>query len=73
MAVTSDWTFPDYLQPKPEALRFDLDAALRSVVLLHADVPEDAFTASILGTERIGSGVVIRPDGLGRARASARV
>src|SRR5437588_258608 len=29
-----------------------------------ADVPEDAFTASILGTERTGNGVVIREDGL---------
>src|SRR5215212_1512596 len=26
--------------------------------------PEDAFTAPILGTERIGNGVVIRDDGL---------
>ncbi len=37
---------------------------LRSVVLLRAEVPEDAFTADVLGTDRVGSGVVIRPDGL---------
>jgi S1-C subfamily serine protease len=41
-----------------------IDLAARSVVLLRAEVPEDAFTASILGTERVGSGIVIRPDGL---------
>jgi S1-C subfamily serine protease len=32
--------------------------------LLRAEVPEDAFTAQILGTERLGNGVVIRDDGL---------
>lgn len=64
MAETTDWAFPEELQPKAEALRFDLDSVLRAVVLLRAEVPEDAFTASSLGTERIGSGVVIRPDGL---------
>jgi len=64
MARKTDWTLPEELQPKKESLDFDLDAALRSVVLLRAEVPEDAFTASILGTERVGSGTVIRPDGL---------
>ena len=29
-----------------------------------AEIPEDAFTAQILGTERAGNGVVIRDDGL---------
>ena len=52
------------LRPKPEDGRFDLEAALDSVVLLRAEIPEDAFTASILGTERAGNGVVIREDGL---------
>jgi S1-C subfamily serine protease len=33
-------------------------------VLLRAEIPEDAFTGGILGTERIGYGVVIREDGL---------
>jgi len=41
-----------------------LEAAARSVVMLRAEVPEDGFTASILGTERVGSGIVIRSDGL---------
>jgi S1-C subfamily serine protease len=42
----------------------DLDTALKSMVTVQAAVPEDAFTASILGTERAGSGVVIRENGL---------
>jgi len=64
MANTSDWAFPDSLQPNQEEMRFDLAAALDSVVMLRAEVPEDAFTAGILGTERVGNGVVIREDGL---------
>jgi S1-C subfamily serine protease len=64
MAEPRNWAFPDNLQPKPEDVRFDLEAVLDSVVLLRAEIPEDAFTASILGTERAGNGVVIREDGL---------
>lgn len=64
MADLSNWAFPPGMQPNPEQVRFDLDAALDSMVLLRAEVPEDAFTAGILGTERIGNGVVIRDDGL---------
>jgi S1-C subfamily serine protease len=64
MAKTSKWSFPESLQPKPDEVEFDLAAALNSVVMLHSEIPDDAFTASILGTERLGNGVVIRPDGL---------
>jgi S1-C subfamily serine protease len=42
----------------------DIDAALPSVVAVRAHIPDDAFTASGLGTLREGSGVVIRDDGL---------
>jgi S1-C subfamily serine protease len=38
--------------------------ALSSIVALRASIPDDAFTASGLGTRREGSGVVIREDGL---------
>ncbi len=55
-----DWEIPLKEQPKPEELSFDLDRTLLSVVGLRANIPEDAFTASILGTERGGNGVVIR-------------
>ncbi|HEX3846362.1 MAG TPA: S1C family serine protease [Steroidobacteraceae bacterium] len=42
----------------------DLEAIGRSVVRLRAEVPEDAFTAGVLGSQRIGNGVVISADGL---------
>jgi S1-C subfamily serine protease len=64
MAKKPDWEIPILGQPKPEDFTFDLDRALLSVVGLQANIPEDASTASILGTERSGSGVVIRESGL---------
>ncbi len=60
----SDWDIPQNLQPDPDDYSFDLERALRAVVGLRANVPADAFTAGALGTERTGSGVVIREDGL---------
>lgn len=59
-----DWETPEDQRPDPANCRFDLERALQAVVGLRAQVPESAFTAGTLGTERIGSGVVIRPDGL---------
>src|SRR5438477_175487 len=59
-----EWEIPAEIQPKPEDCAFDLDRALGAVLGLHATVPEDAFTAGTLGTERAGSGVLIRKDGL---------
>lgn len=64
MAETTEWAFPERLQPRQENLRFDLDAALQSVVQIHSEIPDEAFTASVLGTERMGHGVVIGSDGL---------
>jgi len=64
MAETSDWAFPARLRPRQDRLSFDLAAALQSVVLVHSEIPDEAFTASVLGTERIGHGVVIDSDGL---------
>jgi S1-C subfamily serine protease len=64
MPANTAWELPAEVQPKPGDYSFDLDAALTSVVGLKAQIPEDAFTASVLGTEREGSAVVIRPDGL---------
>lgn len=52
------------LRPTAQAYPFDLDRALASVVALEARVPADAYTATILGTERLGNGVVISPSGL---------
>ena len=42
----------------------ELEHILQSIVTVHSSIPEDGFTADILGTERAGSGVVIREDGL---------
>ena len=64
MAKPTSWGFPSNFQPNSDEVSFDLEAALDSVVLLRAEVPEQAFTASILGTERVGNGVAIRQDGL---------
>jgi len=52
------------LRPSARGLAFDLDEALAASVVLHARVPPDASTAGILGSERLGNGVVIGPDGL---------
>lgn len=49
--------------PENDDVSFDLDTVLSSVVSLRATVPEDAFTAPILGTEREGQGVVIDDSG----------
>src|SRR5262249_11944292 len=64
MARTIDWEIPSELQPKGEDFAFDLDEKLNGVLGLQATVPDDAFTAPTLGTERAGNGVLIRKDGL---------
>jgi len=58
MALIED-RIPPAAQPQPGDYNFDLDRALDAVVGLHSLVPENAFTAEILGTERAGNGVVI--------------
>ncbi len=60
MPSLSGWKITPARQPKPADYDFDLERALASVVNLRTVVPEDAFTAQTLGTERGGSGVVIR-------------
>src|ERR1700709_2333291 len=42
----------------------NIDRVFRSMVAVRSSVPEDAFTATALGTRREGSGVVIRANGL---------
>ena len=42
----------------------NLDRALKSIVTVQSQIPEDAFTADTLGEQRSGSGVVIRESGL---------
>ena len=64
MSRTVDWEIPGEIQPKPGDCAFDLDRVLGAVLGLRATIPEDAFSAGTLGTERAGSGVLIRQDGL---------
>lgn len=52
------------MRPSADGLAFDLDLALASIVVLHARIPDDAYTATTLGTERLGNGIVIGPEGL---------
>jgi S1-C subfamily serine protease len=52
------------IQPRAEKFDFDLQAALDSVLALRSEIPEDAYTAQHLGTEREGQGVLIGEDGL---------
>jgi S1-C subfamily serine protease len=42
----------------------DLKGISRSVIKLRAVIPEDAFTADILGSQRVGNGIVIDSAGL---------
>jgi S1-C subfamily serine protease len=64
MPSVSGWRVPANEQPRPADYAFDLEVAMGAVVGLRATVPEDAFTAQMLGTERAGNGVVIRDSGL---------
>ena len=54
----------DAPRPDPAKLAYDLNEALSAVVPLQARAPEDAFSASYLGTEREGNAVLISEDGL---------
>jgi hypothetical protein len=53
------WSMRLGSHPQRDEVSFNLDDVLSSVVSLRAAIPEDAFTAPILGTEREGQGVVI--------------
>src|SRR6202020_2107149 len=63
MATMTEWKVPPANQPRASDYAFDLDRVLASVVGLHSIIPNDAFLADNLGTERAGNGVVI-DDGL---------
>lgn len=64
MATQGEWKIPAQAQPRPADYGYDLDRALSAVLALSTRVPDGAFTAETLGTERAGNGVVIREDGL---------
>ncbi len=64
MSPQGDWKVPSSVQPKPDDYGYDLDRALSAVVGVRTVIPDDAFSAESLGTERAGHGVLIRNDGL---------
>ena len=64
MTDSPHWAFPSSLQPKQSDLAFNLDRACGAMVRLASKIPDDAYTAPLLGPERGGNGVVIRDDGL---------
>ena len=45
-------------------MSYDLERALSAMVSVRTQIPEDAMTARMLGTERAGHGVLIRENGL---------
>jgi len=49
--------------PRQEDVSFDLDTTLSSVLRLHSEVPETAFSARSLGTERHGNATLINAEG----------
>jgi len=61
MPSLTEWKVPPANQPRAGDYAFDLDHVLASVVGLHSIIPNDAFSADNLGTERAGNGVVIDP------------
>jgi S1-C subfamily serine protease len=64
MPSLTDWKVPPEEQPKPADYAFDLDSTVNAAVGLRATIPEDAFTARTLGTERAGNAVMIGERGL---------
>ncbi len=59
MPSMTDWKVPSGAQPRTEDYSFDLERTLTAMVGLHTIVPNDAYSAETLGTERTGNGVVI--------------
>jgi S1-C subfamily serine protease len=62
--MPSEWSFPAELQPQQGEWEFPLDTTLDAIVALRAEIPDDAFTAPILGTERTGHAVALGDEGL---------
>lgn len=52
------------IEPVAPNVSINLDRILPSIVSVRTTIPEDAYTASILGVERMGHGVVIGENGL---------
>ena len=64
MSDDTELRIPTELQPQQSDVVYDLSDALGAIISVRAGIPEDAFTASILGTERAGHGIAIGDSGL---------
>lgn len=64
MSESIEWRVPSEVEPEAKNYEFDLNKTLSAVVGLRARVPEDAFTAEVLGSERSGNGIVIDERGI---------
>ncbi len=62
--ASEDWRVPRAQRPEPEDYAFDLEKTMRAIVGISTRIPEDAFTAETLGTERAGHGVLIDESGI---------
>jgi S1-C subfamily serine protease len=51
-------------KPLQKDYSFNLEAAFACMVSVKSNIPNDAFTAPVLGTERGGNGIVIREGGI---------
>ena len=50
--------------PDPAQFDFELERALSSLVFIRAQIPDEALTAGVLGTERAGHAIVISDQGI---------
>lgn len=62
--LTGEYTIPSANQPNPDDFAFDVEHTLTSLLTVKAQIPANALTASVLGTEREGHGVLINDQGL---------
>jgi S1-C subfamily serine protease len=51
-------------KPNQKDYSFDLDKVFACMVSVQSNIPKDAFTAPVLGTERGGNGIVIKDGGI---------
>jgi S1-C subfamily serine protease len=59
-----EYEVDEELRPVARLFDYDLDERLASMVALEARIPEDAYSARTLSTERIGNAIVIGEEGL---------
>jgi S1-C subfamily serine protease len=64
VSLFAGYEVDEELRPVARLLDYDLDQRLASMVALEAHIPEDAYSARTLQTERVGNAIVISDEGL---------